>query len=231
MCSSASAWPHVSWKMQRLGRWPDQAASASSKICTKTRPTSRRTHSSKIAHEEAPVLLAAHRARSDVAPLLKAAPVVPLDDGDELDELGSDLVAQKAVELQRLFRVGRVDGREDVEGDRVLFEQGEPRHHALEGRCAPFVDAIRVVHRARPVQAEANQEIMCLEKLAPLVSEGGAVGLKCVVNPLPWPRVSLLQADRVPEKREPHQRRLAALPAEGDLGPPLRLHVLLRVAI
>ena len=65
LCSSASALPQVSAKMHIEAGAPTQDASAASNICTYTLPTSRLTHSSKIADQEPAPLLGADRAVRD----------------------------------------------------------------------------------------------------------------------------------------------------------------------
>ena len=54
------------------------------------------------------VLFGGDGAILDRIPFLVAGVVVALDDGDELHEVGLDLVAQEAVDLERMGRVGRV---------------------------------------------------------------------------------------------------------------------------
>ncbi len=49
-----------------------------------------------------------------------------LDNGNKLDELRPDLVAQKTVDGERMFGIGAVDAGENVAGDLCLFSTSMP---------------------------------------------------------------------------------------------------------
>jgi hypothetical protein len=94
-----------------------------------------------------------------------------------------------------------------------MFLQVAPTlHHFVE--CALFrpVASIRVVQLAGSVYAETYQEIVLLEKCAPLIVEKDTVGLKCMLNGLTRSTILLYEFDRSPEELNLHQRWLAALP-------------------
>ena len=153
MCSSATALPHVSPKMHSAGAVPYQDASAASNIWTKTVPTSRRTHSSKTVGEERAPRLRADRAVGE----LGAAVLDPLDDRDELDEAGAELVAEVAVHLERRVLVRRVHRAQHVPVDAGGDEPVEPGPDACVRGAGLLVDAVGVVHRLRAVDADARR--------------------------------------------------------------------------
>ncbi len=72
--------------------------------------------------EKIAVLFSRDGARRQVVALLEARLVLALDDGNELDELRADLVAQEAVHFQRLMDIGGADAGQDVEIHSMLFE-------------------------------------------------------------------------------------------------------------
>ena len=58
----------------------------------------------------------------------------------------SDLVAEEAVDLERVVGVGGVHRAQDVDVDAVRLQHLPAAHHAVEGALPALVDAIRVVH-------------------------------------------------------------------------------------
>jgi hypothetical protein len=54
--------------------------------------------------------------------------------------------------------VGVVQRRQRVVFDAVLLEQAQPVHHPVEGGLMALVDAVGVVHRPRPVDADADEK-------------------------------------------------------------------------
>ncbi len=146
-----------------------------------------------------------------------------LDDRDELDEVGLQLVAEEAIDLDRMIGVRGVDRAQDVDVDAVPVQALPAAHHVVERALAAFVDAVGVVHLARAVDAQADEDLVLLEERAPLVVEPRAVGLDRVGDLLSGPLILPHVLDRALEEVEAHQRRLAALPADDDLGSGLRL--------
>jgi len=179
--------------------------------------------------EEMAVLLRADRAVLHALAFLIAGVVVALHDRDELHEPDLQFIAEEAVDLQRVVGVGGVYGAEDVEVDLVALQHLAPAHDALKGRLAALVDAVGVVQFTRPVHAEADEEVVLLEELRPVVVEQHSVGLEAVVDAHAGLFVLLLVTDGLAEEVEAHQGRLAALPGEGHFGHLLRLNVLPRV--
>ena len=149
---------------------------------------------------------------------MEAGVVVAFDDRDELDVSHAEVVAEEAVDVERVVLVRRVHRAEDVDVDFVLAEQLVSAQHLVEGRVALLVDAERVVQLARTVDADADEEACSREQLAPLVGQQRAVGLDRVFDGLVRAPMLLDELDRAAEEVDAHQRRLAALPGDGDLG-------------
>ncbi len=142
--------PQVSLKthMPEVGM-PSQLRSEASKVCTKMRPTSRRTHSSKMALRKRPNCSGStERSETRIAFLVERLPVGvdALDHRDELHPVRADLVAQEAVDLQRIVAVDAVHRGQHVELDAVLLQQAQPAHHLVEG--GPARPCRRGRHRA-----------------------------------------------------------------------------------
>ena len=154
----------------------------------------------------------------DPVALLESRVVVALDDGDELDEPGAEVVSEVAVDVGRMVLVRRVHRAQDVEFHVVLGEQLEAPQHPFRRGVSPFVDPIAVVELGGPVDADADQEPMLGEQLAPGIVQKRAVGLDGVLDPLARPAVTLGQLERPAEELQPHERGLAALPRDRDLG-------------
>ncbi len=76
----------------------------------------------------------------------------------------------------------------------------------------------------RPVDRDADEELVLGQELAPFVVDEDAVGLEGVRDAFAV-AVVLLELHGAPEEVHPHERRLAALPGEVDLGDVLRLDV------
>jgi len=154
-----------------------------------------------------------------------------LDDGDELDEGGLQLVAKEPVDLDRVAGVRRMNRAHHVDIHAVVVQRLIPTHHIVERSLAALVDAIRIVKLARAVDAQADQDVVPLQEGAPRVVQPGAVGLERVRNLLSRLLVALHAGDRALEELEPHQRRLAALPADDHVGARVRLEQLADVGV
>ena len=107
-----------------------------------------------------------------------------------------------------------------------------PAAHDEVERALPLAVApVGVVQLARPVDAEADQEVVLLEEGAPGVVEQDAVGLEGLLNRLPGLAVFFDEFDGALEEFELHQRRLAALPGDRHFGRAMRLEQLADVAL
>ena len=105
-----------------------------------------------------------------------------LDDGDELHPLRLHLVSEEAIDRAAVMFVSGVDRAQDIEVDSVLAQEPPALHHFVEGASFAAIEPVRVMDLARAVDAQADQEIVLLEKGAPLVIEQDAVGLKGVLR-------------------------------------------------
>ena len=143
-----------------------------------------------------------------------------LDDRDELDVLGAQLVAQEPVHPATLVAVRRVQRGQHVPLHAVALEHIKSADHAIEGRLAALAHAVGVVNLPRAVDRDPDEELVLLQKRSPLVIEQRTVRLQRVQDPLPRLRVLLLQLDRAAEELQAHDRRLATLPRDHDLRSP-----------
>ena len=136
--------------MHTAGGTPTHEASAASKIWTKTVPTSRTIHSSKICSRKRPQP-SAETERSVTRGAIECVQrptsrprVAPagirhgerfgrrtLDDRDELDEARANLVAEVAIDLEAAILVGGVDRAQDVDVNAVRGEQACRREHLV----------------------------------------------------------------------------------------------------
>ncbi len=201
--------------------------------------------------EELTVLSRPHRALGDqvarlgveqaLAPVLAHAPPLvgdgqglgagPFDDGDELHPLRAQVVAEEPIDVASVALVGRVDRAQDVELHPVAAQQPPPVHHLVPGALRPPVDTVGVVQLLGAVDAEADEEVVLGEELAPLVVEQDAVGLERVLHHLVGPAVLLDQLDRLAKELDAHQGRFATLPGDGDVRCPVRLEQLADVRL
>ena len=62
-------------------------------------------------------------------------------------QVGPGLVAQEAIDLQRIVAVDPVDGGEHIVLDAVLLQQAQTAHHLVEGGPAALVHAVDIVQR------------------------------------------------------------------------------------
>ncbi len=110
MCSSASAPPQVSRKMQIGLSQAEPGRQRPSNICTNTSPMSRADPLVEDLDQEASPLLGADRPVGHLGsrlPLAGLARLVdPLDDRDQLDVASAELVADEAVDVEPVVAVG-----------------------------------------------------------------------------------------------------------------------------
>src|SRR5580692_5419617 len=134
------------------------------------------------------------------------------DDRNELYPLRLQFISKETIDRAAVVLVCGVNSAQDVEVDPVLTQLPPAPHHLIESALLAAVHTVSIVKLAGAVDAEADQEIVLLEKLAPFIIEKDAVGLKCVLYGLTWLAVLLDEFDGAPEKVQLHERRLAALP-------------------
>ena len=109
---------------------------------------------------------------------------MPLDEGKEADIVGFDLL-EKAIHRNRVADVFGMHHAENITRDFVLTQEFIPAHHLLMRGLLAFVDAVRIVHILRPIQAEPDGKAFRGQKAAPLLIEEGSVRLHAVANALP----------------------------------------------
>ncbi len=146
-----------------------------------------------------------------------------LDDRDELEEARAELVAEVAVDLERVLLVRGVHRAQHVELGAVLLEQARGGLDLVEHRAPCAVVAVRVVKLARPVDAQAHEHVVLGEERGPLVVEQRAVRLDRALDLPPRGQCIALDLERAAEEVEAHERGLAALPRERHERHPLRL--------
>ena len=130
-----------------------------------------------------------------------------------------------------MIRVGGVDGAEDVHVYAMALQHVEAGDHLVEGGLTALVDAVGIVHLAWSVDAHAHQESVLGEEGRPLVGDQRGVGLDRVFELHARSLPALGDLDRPPEEIDAHQRRLAPLPGNGDLGGGVRIEQLADVGL
>ena len=152
-----------------------------------------------------------------------------LHHGRELDVVAADGF-KKIVESQRFFGIEMVDHGQRVPFHPMLVEQTNAAHH-LPKRGSPGSRApIGIVEILPAIDGYAHQKVIFFEKLAPFIGQQRAIGLNGIVDLSPL-RITLLQRQRPPIKRDGAHQRLAAMPGEKDLRRELRLDILLDEAL
>jgi hypothetical protein len=154
-----------------------------------------------------------------------------LDDRDELDELGLQLVAEEVIDVERVIRVRGVDRAQNVDVHAMRVQAPPAAHHFVERPSPALVHAIGIVQILRAVHGETDEHLVLLEEGAPRVVQHRAVGLDGVSNLLPGLLVLFDERDRAFEEVDAHQRRLAALPPDDDLRAGLRFEQLADVGL
>ena len=170
--------------------------------------------------QEAPKLFGMHRSVGSLVPLLdqvEAIRIHPFNDRDELDPFRLCLVTQEAVHLFGLVGSQVVDGHQDIVLHAVLLQHAQAAYDLVESRRSAFVDAVGVVQLARTIDADADQEVVFFEELAPLVVQQRTVGLHGVLKSHAWFAILLLVLDGFAVEIDPHQGRFASLPGHRDL--------------
>src|SRR5437764_14828649 len=114
-----------------------------------------------------------------------------------------------------------VYNRECVESNFGSFQVLNATHHAVKRWLLAFIHAIEIVQISRPVNRNADEEIICCEELGPGCIEGHAIGLDCVLDALSL-RVFFLQRQDILEPRDAEQRWLSLLQRETDERLPVR---------
>ncbi len=115
---------------------PNQLRTAASNVCTNILPTSRPTHSSKIAIRKLPHCSDSTVRSDTVVPCwygVTARFAETLDHRNKLHPAGTRLVTQKPVDIERAVGVCTIDGDQDIVFDPVLLQQPEASHRLVKG--------------------------------------------------------------------------------------------------
>ncbi|MOA18877.1 hypothetical protein D3C78_1392200 [compost metagenome] len=140
-----------------------------------------------------------------------------LHDRDELDVLRLHLIAEKAIDLQRVIRIASVHRTQDIGVDPVPLQAIPSSQHLVE-RASPFaVNAVDVMHGSRPVNADPDEKVVLPEEAGPLVVHQRCVGLHGVLDLLVGSTMPLGQLHRSSVEIEAAQHGLAALPGDFNL--------------
>ena len=142
------------------------------------------------------------------------------DDRNELHVGGIEFMPEKAVNVQRLAGVEPVDAGQGVEGHAVTLEQLGRVEDFFERGSAALGDPVLVMDFPRAINAQADQEAVLLEKLAPFLVDQRAVGLEIIFDFLEWLGIFLFERDR-PCGRNPAPSTSARRPAR-KTPPPAR---------
>ena len=141
----------------------------------------------------------------------------PLDDRDELQVGGAQLVAEVAVDLGAVVLVGGVDGAQDVAAHAGVHQVPPAAQHHGVGAAAAPVEPVGVVHGGRAVHGDSHEHVVVGQEGGPLLIDEGGVGLQGVDHLLGGAPVGLAQLDEPAEEGQAAQGRLTALPEHGDL--------------
>lgn len=129
-------------------------------------------------------------------------------DGEELQVMAVDLVAEELVDFQTSAFAVFVYHTEGVECYVVLVEQLNGFPDSLK------IAAVGVVNGFGSVDGQADEEVVIGKKLGPRCIQAGPVGLQGVVDGFVAP-VLLLQVEGPPVEVDSGQGGFAAVPAEG----------------
>ena len=128
-----------------------------------------------------------------------------LDRRDELHPGGAGFVPEKAVNLEGVISVEPINGGENIVFHPMLLQQPEASQHPVKGWPAPLVHPVGIVQLAGTVDANADEEAVLAEELAPFVVQERAVGLQGVLEGHVRPLVLVLVSKGAPIKVETHQ--------------------------
>jgi len=142
---------------------------------------------------------------------------ISFDARDKLDVPGTK-AGTEVEELIGVLGVEAINKDEDVVFDVVFPAAVNGSHHFVESSRAGMVGAVMVVVLFGAVDADADEEVVFAEKLAPLVVEQDGVGLQSVADDLAGCAVFPLQLDELLIEIEAHERGFTALPCKTRLG-------------
>ena len=170
MCSRAMPRPHVGPKMQTVPAIPSHPASAPVEVEHKGRADVLPDPLVEYADQEVTELARPHGPVCHFLPFLKSGVIVALDDGDELDVVGFQLVAEEPVDVEGVIGVLRVSMVQRMLNSTAVFPGAAARgtQDPLEGAVAGPILAEDVVQLLGDLQAQPNQKIVFVKKPAQL---------------------------------------------------------------
>ena len=164
-----------------------------------------------------------NRTVSDLGAFLITGFIIPLDDRDELEVTCFQLVAEKAVYVEGMLAVDRINRTQDVEFHIVLLHQPYRPDHLIEHRFSALVVSVGIMQMTWSSKAEPDEKIVLMEKFAPLLIDQNADCLQGVFYTHTGLYIFLLHFNGTPVKIEAHERRLPALPGDRHFRHPVSL--------
>ena len=110
----------------------------------------------------------------------------PFHDGDELHEVGAQVVAQEPVDIQAVILIGPVNGRQHVPAHPAPLQQVQAADHPVEGGLAALVHPVGIMQVAGSVDGDPDQEVVLGKKGGPLVVEEGVCMVFSKIMPGRW---------------------------------------------
>ena len=154
-----------------------------------------------------------------------------LDDWNELQVAGPQIIAEVAVHPLPVLLVRGVDRAQDVRLHARAGERLPAAHNHRVGAAPAAVEPVGVVQGSGSVNGDPHEEAVVGEKLRPLVGHQRAVRLQGMTHALGGATVALAQLDEALKKGQATQGRLPTLPQHRDLAVGARLQELLDVTL
>jgi len=145
----------------------------------------------------------------------------PFDGGDELQPACAKC-QQVLKYLVGVMDVEVIEYAQEVELNVAALQMLQALEHIFARWLVVIINTIVVVELGRPVDGQANEEAVFVQKPAPFFVQQGPVGLDGVLDGLARPAMAFLQFDGLFEEFQASQRRLATLPGDGHFVAELR---------
>ena len=139
------------------------------------------------------------------------------DDGDELHEVGAELIAEIPVDLKPMLLVRVVYRAQDIATHAGLTQDVPTANHHRMRAAAGAVEPVGVVIWLGTVDRDTDEHVVGLEELCPLLVDQRAIGLHRVDDMLPGTAIAFAQLDEGAEEWQAAQGRLTALPEHSHL--------------
>jgi len=112
---------------------------------------------------------------------------------DKLHPISVNLITDEVVNFQGMIAIDPVHGGQDIELHLMFLQQPDAAHHLVECRLTPFVHPVCVMQLPGAVDADADEEVVFFEELAPTIVKQCAIGLHGVQKSHSRPGVFLFQ--------------------------------------